>query len=427
MDFNEELKKESAGWVDTGLLSHEQREQILALYPGTKRSYAAQLLAIVAALLVGTGIISLISWNWDFIDRFPRLLIAFLPLIITQFLVIRAWKNHSLVFKETSLVLNSLAALTCLALTSQIYQIQGSAFWLLIIASALTLPIALLFRSLAAGTLAGFLIILAGFFSSWKEPWAAMSLVALAALPLLSWLRKHFDNKSSETSWWVVAAGLPILLSIQSAEYLQGGLIIVQLGLVGTFMALTRGWVGRPFTVGAVVLHIITGATMGFQVFWQYGAVTAWQEMSKTLEKVPLLWIITVVLAIMAGLVISIGRAVKKRSFPALEFTGLASFFLWLLGPVLSGNGVNSLIPTLASNLVAGAWGLHLMLKHEGRQKEVIGGALILVGILNQRFFDSDFSLLVKGTVFIVSGLALWGLWHLRFNKKVQKHGEDQS
>jgi len=107
-----------------------------------------------------------------------------------------------------------------------------------------------------------------------------------------------------------------------------------------------------------------------------------------------------------------------------MNLSGVIITLLWLIGSILGSMGISALYPALLVNLLGLAWGLNLVLKPEGSQKEVIGGALILVGVLNQRFFDSDFSLLIKGSIFILSGVGLYLLWRQRFGqKKVAQRG----
>lgn len=426
MDFNERLRKDSKLWVEQNLLSQEQRDGILSLYPPNKENLAPQVLGVFAALLVGTGVISLLAWNWDFFDRSLRLILAFAPLVLTQILLFRAWGQDRPVFRETSVVLNGLAIVSTLALSSQIYQIQGSAFFLLLISAGLMIPTSIMFRSLAGGALLGFLLFLSAFFESWNEAGAAIGLVLMSALALISWRRSR-RGQTSETLIWVMAVALPFMVSFYGGDHLRGGLVLVQLSLLGSGLALAAPRAGRPFRVAALVLQLIVLGTLGFQFFWQEILLDQVAHVFRTAKVLPLAWMAALVLAFVVQLVLIIRKLIARKHPEPLELAGPVLSVLWLTGTFLGAAGIPALYPALLANLLGLAWGLNLVLKRLGTPREVIGGALILVGILNQRFFDSEFSLLVKGSIFILSGAGLYVLWRLRFGPGTRKGSEEAS
>lgn len=65
------IEREGPRWVEKGIVSHEQVEQIKSLYQDKK--HAVGLLPILGSLLVGLGILSFIAANWQEIPQLMRL------------------------------------------------------------------------------------------------------------------------------------------------------------------------------------------------------------------------------------------------------------------------------------------------------------------------------------------------------------------
>lgn len=70
------LEQESRVWVDRGVISQEQREEIVGLYP-TSHVQPANILVILASLLVGFGFLSFVAANWQEISDVVKLSVIF--------------------------------------------------------------------------------------------------------------------------------------------------------------------------------------------------------------------------------------------------------------------------------------------------------------------------------------------------------------
>ncbi|MFT9846477.1 DUF2157 domain-containing protein [Aneurinibacillus sp. REN35] len=67
------IEEEGKRWVEKGIITEEQKEQIAALYPYKKS--AGERLPIFAAILVGAGILTFVASNWSAIPQLLRLCI----------------------------------------------------------------------------------------------------------------------------------------------------------------------------------------------------------------------------------------------------------------------------------------------------------------------------------------------------------------
>lgn len=141
-------------WEREGLVSTDaartlrERHAVDDSQPG-----AAQIvMGALGALLIGSGLIAIMGFNWDDFTRPVRLMFAFVPLLLTQLLSFRALQRGEATaawVRETAALLQALATGACIALVSQIYNLGGEwpdfLFWWLL----LSLPLVWVLRSSA--------------------------------------------------------------------------------------------------------------------------------------------------------------------------------------------------------------------------------------------------------------------------------------
>src|SRR5690606_1533240 len=119
------LLKELDDLVEKQIVSAETAERIRLYYVSREDGSSGRLttvLALLGALLIGSGIILLIAHNWDMLGRTPRTIIAFFPLALSQALCLYAMRNKkgNRTWIESSSVLLFFAVATCISLIAQI-------------------------------------------------------------------------------------------------------------------------------------------------------------------------------------------------------------------------------------------------------------------------------------------------------------------
>ncbi|MFZ5642099.1 MAG: DUF2157 domain-containing protein [Bacillota bacterium] len=139
------LKKEADIWVNKGIISRDQADLILGLYPEDNKNRLITVLLVLGAILVGAGIILFFASNWEYIPRWGKVS------IIIGVVILFHLSSH-LLHTKYPLVSSTLLLLGCIAygsgiwLIAQIFHINshfpnGLLLWL-----AGVLPVALLFR-----------------------------------------------------------------------------------------------------------------------------------------------------------------------------------------------------------------------------------------------------------------------------------------
>jgi uncharacterized membrane protein len=137
--------------VAAGAISSENAAAIERHYASveTRGNFGFVILATVGAALVGAGIVLLVAHNWDEFSRATRTVIAFIPLLLTQALVVFVLlrRNESRPWREVAAVFDVAAVATAISLISQTYQVQGSFSEFMRIWLLLSFPIVYLLRS----------------------------------------------------------------------------------------------------------------------------------------------------------------------------------------------------------------------------------------------------------------------------------------
>lgn len=152
------LRKKYISWlyaelpdlVGRNILSPESAEGLREYYGGFgkegRRNIAATAFAILAAILIGSGIILLLAHNWDDLSREIRAVISFIPLVVAQ--VLAGWGiwrgKDSRGWKEGISIFLMLAMGSSLALISQTYHLSNDPDTFTLTWMLLTIPISYL-------------------------------------------------------------------------------------------------------------------------------------------------------------------------------------------------------------------------------------------------------------------------------------------
>ncbi|NBW85762.1 MAG: DUF2157 domain-containing protein, partial [Planctomycetia bacterium] len=148
------LAEQLPAWEREGIVTAAGARLLRERYPVEPRGGLAQMIVgAVGALLVGTGLIAVLAYNWDDFPRWVRLLLALGPLAATQatsWWVIRRGESAKPWMRESAALVQTLAVGSAMALVSQIYNLPGRwtdlVFWWCVVA----VPLAWVLKSNAA-------------------------------------------------------------------------------------------------------------------------------------------------------------------------------------------------------------------------------------------------------------------------------------
>ena len=387
-----------------GILS-EQAAFALRQHYGTPKSRTGVSLlvamtAVLAALLIGAGIILLLAANWDSFPRAVRTALAFIPLIGSQalgvFVLLR--RNDSMGWRESVALLNSLAVAQSIALVSQIYHMPGSFVAFLLVWMLLSLPTIYLMRS-AAAMLLYLWLATTWTLSKTAEYWPWGWLLVGAVLPLMIALIRRGGFRA----WWLAMAGMVV-----------GGILLGatahQAHMHGIWIPAFAGYLGVLYVAGVSLrpdeLHPFRW--MGFAAigllslvftyagFWDHHSIVETSIGGVIATGVCAL----ALLSGMAAASIAFVRGVPVNPVAAVfPFVALAAFGVaFAAGPWAPALLMNFYVFALA--VMALRSGLA-----RGRFAETNAGMLLLTALIVMRFFDTDVGFLVRGLAFIAAGV----------------------
>lgn len=372
------------------------------------------IMGALGALLIGTGLIAVIGYNWDDFTRPVRLLFAFLPLLGTQLFSLRVLQRGDAAaawVRETAALLQALATGACIALVSQIYNLGGEwpdfLFWWML----LSLPLVWVLRSHAVAIF--YLIAIAVWSVSQADhvkPWHASALIypllALGLAPFwpgwpprwqlsrsLQWMLtlsagaglgaaacasaqwteiKHYHGDACVWLWLFTLAAM-FLLPVKPANIHDTHRHDPQVSLCG-FILLVAGFAMSFKSEAGSILKSLEAA---LRMPWAWGSL-------------------------LLVLIFSIS-AIRQQRWGLIA---VASIVVTPMVTLVAGQGGSQVLPWIMSLHVLAIGVLLIGLDFTGRRGSPRLGATLICTLIIVRMFESELSLLVKGLAFIAVGVA---------------------
>ena len=434
------LYAELPGLVRSGVLDDAAAGRIERHYGPVSEASARNLLVpifgVLGALLIGAGVMLLFGHNWEELGRPLRAGLSFSLLLFAQALA--GWslwgRRDSVAWCEGSGLFLGLAIGTTIALIAQTYQIPGDLKSFMLTWTLLALPIPYLLRSRAG---AGLYWILATWWltvQAWNEPLARQAglyvlLIGLIA-PFMVWLTLRYrDEARTALLLWtatvcLVVAGFavlprlphglwfPVATGFFGALYVAG---LIRHDEVGVERAPL--W-GRPWhVVGSIGLAVILFAGSFADVWRQMGP-------AQDAEHGPGL-VIAASLVALCLLAFSSWRATAlwkaaQTHQALLALTPLLLTGVWGLSFRPGTEGWLMLVVNVLG-LIVGVAAVNAGLKH-GQIGTANCGLLLVISLILARFFDDDWSFVVRGIGFILMGIGFlaMNLWLLKRRGEVR-------
>jgi uncharacterized membrane protein len=415
------LAEQLPTWEREGIVTAEGARTLRERYAAEPQGGLAQMVVgAVGALLIGTGLIAVLAYNWDDFPRWVRIGLALGPLAITQAVswwVLQKDESAKPWQREAAALVQTLAVGAALALVSQIYNLPGKwtdlVFWWCVV----SVPLAWVLRSqaVAIAYLLGialwtvtqaferanysgaigiadvrlwFPVLLAGILPLWPGPelrdrpgpgsrlvLASATLLGLLAVAAYATVRPaHMFPSFSGFPWLAMLSAAAVLLFpldrggiaeplVRKPQVLLGGGALIGMALIGTFEDPAR--------------DLVKGVGVTASLGW--------------------CWLLIAVVVAFALLAFRQGR------FAVLAVAALV--LVPLLAAPLSADDTSGWPVAITYSLVLLATAIALIaLEFLGRQGAARIGAALIALLVILRMADADVSLLVKGLAFIVIG-----------------------
>jgi len=147
------LAEQLPAWEREGIVTADGARTLRERYAAEPQGGLAQLVVgAVGALLIGTGLIAVLAYNWDDFPRWVRIGLALGPLAVTQAVswwVLGRGETAKPWQREAAAVVQTLAVGAAMALVSQIYNLPGKWTDLVFSWCVVSVPLAWVLRSQA--------------------------------------------------------------------------------------------------------------------------------------------------------------------------------------------------------------------------------------------------------------------------------------
>ena len=425
--MSKQVLKELPDLVQAEVITEETAQKIKEYYNSQPNQSANRLFivfGILGSLLVGMGIVLILAHNWDTLPKIAKLSIGLFPLLIGQGLVAyvvlkrpedKAWREGSATFLFFAIAIS-------ISIVSQVYNIEGDLGGFLFIWMCLSLPIVYILRS----SLASLLFIVGitwyacevGYFnySAGPSPYYWVLLLLILPFYYLEFIRKNLKNNFFYFNSWFLVLSLTVCLGT-FAEGSEELMIIAYMSLFSAFIIMSQL---KPFETSRVLTNsfLIVGSlgiiilllTLSFDWYWD-----ALQEEPLTDTLMSVEFYVSLILTAIAGVLLFVLLqtntifGVNSKSFAFIIFIIL--FIIGLKSPGLTQLLVNLVILLLAVHTI-----------RDGAQRNHLGilnyGLLIITALISCRFFDSDFSFVLRGLLFIGVGVGFFAANYYTIQKR---------
>ena len=421
------IQKELEELVDAKVISEDTSEAISHYYASRPSHSGYRLIiafSILGALLVGMGIILIIAHNWDDLSKTTKSILAFLPLVVAQVLCAYSLvkRKDSVAWREGSSILLVFSVGACIALISQIYNIEGELSGFLLTWTLLVLPLIYVMRSSFTS-----LLYLAGitFYACslgyWTYPndmtWMYWPLL-LAAFPhyyLLS--RREPKGNFTRFHHWLWPLSIVTVLGTfaQTHEY---WMFPAYMSLFGIFaivgetdkLLAMRTWNSYKWIAALGSISILLA--LSYPWFWKEMRNTA--NLNEGLVSISFLF----------ASLFTVGALLllwfKRKAFSNDDWLTKTTFIPFLV--IFFVGFWFPLAVWLINTLVLA---LGILMISEGAKKAHLGllnyGLLIVSALVVCRFFDTNISFVIRGMAFLLigAGFFLANFWVLKKRKHV--------
>jgi uncharacterized membrane protein len=412
--MSKQILKELPELVRANVISEETAKRIADHYDAQPNPSTNRLLivfSILGGLLVSMGLVLIVAHNWDTLPKAAKLFLGLLPLLIGQgicaYIVIKNISSRG--WREGCGAFVCFAVALSISIVAQVYNIEGNFGRFLMTWMLLTLPSVYVLRSSVAAMLyvigiTWYACVVGYFQYPASPPWKYWPMLGL----VLPFYYTEFILRGIKNNFYYFLSWLLVIsLSICLAAFEKGGdgvIVVGYMSLFSVFIILSQL---KTFETNRVLTnaYLIAGSLgimtlllfLSFDEYWDgVHRIAAPGLIFSGIE-----FYISLVLTLLAlVLLIVLERArpwttINLKSFAFVIFIGL--FVMGISSPGASQLLVNLVILVFAVYTI-----------RDGARKNHLGilnyGLLIITGLIICRFFDTEFSFVVRGLLFIGVG-----------------------
>ena len=384
-----------------------------------KPNWLLIIFGILGACLIGLGLILIVAHNWDDLPLSAKTLLAFLPLGLTQGLYGYTLKHKrlSVTWREVSSILLFFSVAICIALISQIYQIEGDLRSFLLTWAVLALPIVFIMPSSVVSLF--MLILIARLHPAYTGrgtyrviyPVLIWDQALLFCVMLIHYWHLIIQKpKSLFTLWhhWVVPivfCALFYLSAIKAGTLYGSILMLIILGLLynigRTKYFYHKNLLNNPYLVIGAIGTIMILFFSSFSGYWDYNIFN-----SEKIKIHEISYYATAILVALVSLYLISQNYIKQgiKSLSPIQ----VNFFVFIIIAFIGA--IQTQLAMLLTNLWLLIIGLYYI--NDGIQRNHLPimnlGVLVICALILMRFLEFNVSFIGRGISFVLLGCAFF-------------------
>jgi uncharacterized membrane protein len=410
--------------LKANVISEETAQKIKEYYTkdgDENQNKLFMIFGILGAILSGLGIILILAHNWDDLSNTTKSIISFLPLLIGQlfcsYSILK--KSENPVWRESSAVFLFFGIGASISLIAQVYNIPGDLNSFIITWMLLSLPLVYLLRT----SIVSLLYIIgityycyhSNYFTYPKEQTYLFWLLFLGITPHYYQLltTKPQSNFTSFHHWFIAISLMISLGSIVDGNrkllYLSYMCLFAIYYFIGknSFFEHQKIKFNSYRIIGKLGILIIL-FIYSFKSFWEYFHKNRLHE--NALLTYPEFITTSILIIIATILFYKKNNQSKFKAFDIIEIIFLLNIPLLFMGE-FAAIIVNAIVFTIGL--------LEIKRGNQLNNLRILNfGLLIITILITCRFFDTDFSFIVRGFLFISLGLGFFLTNYLMLKKR---------
>ncbi len=388
--------------VNNDIISNEQYVNAKEYYYNKKANKSiSTIFGAIGVFLMALSIITIFAINWGDISKGIKVIISFIPLVITSvMLYIYMIKNDKKIQLYTS-IFAPIGIIATNSLIAQVFHIQTEIYELILTSIIMFMPIAFILKNYISIIVYGAGIIIYAFSvidTSVSENIALLR-IFLISLPLMIYNIKNYINDKKDGKnivMWIVNISI-VTLFIFYKQIFRGEIILIYLYMI---YFITKTLFGKDNILNKTLTELFVGyliisCVAPFMVSYA-------EEIEFGFD--------TIIITMLITLFIYLSQAYKDPK----------EYFIFVFMYFVQYTRMNADILFVFVNIIALALGVYKIIlgNQKNSYKEIKNGVSLILLLILFRFINSDISFMGKSIMFLIAGISFM-IGSNRINKKI--------
>ena len=374
--------------VNNNIISNEQYIDAKEYYYNKKDTKSiSTILGAIGVFLMALSIITLFAINWGNISKGIKVIISFIPLVITSIMLYISMANNNKKIQLYTSIFAPIGIIATNSLIAQVFHIQTEIYELIFTSLIMFLPIAFILRNYISITVYGigtFIYAFAVIGSSISENVALLK-IFLLSLPLIIYNIKNYitdPNDGKNTVMWIVNISL-VTLFVFYKELFRPDVIIIYLYMI---YFITQTLFDKDNALNSMLSFLFMG----------YLLISCTTPLMVSYAEEIEFGFDTLFITILIGIFIYLSKSYKNPK----------EYFIFLFIFFLQYTKMNADVLFVFINIIAISWGVYKIIigNKASSYKEIKQGISVILLLIFYRFINSDISFMGKSIMFLIAG-----------------------